>query len=247
MADTKLQRRRPSKSVLLAAVVIAIGVSGGAYAAIPGDGDLITACYQTSADLIGDKGTVRIVDESENCKGNEVKITWNQEGPKGDTGDIGPQGPPGSQGPKGDAGDQGPQGAQGPDGPQGPPGPQGPEGPPGPQGEIGPQGPPGDGASVLTANVRSGRAKGKPVLVHSEAISVTNPAKGTYVVTFAQSVQSCAATVTPGTSTSTGGVTNNSAVGQADTVGAGSTKVVVTFWQPGVGLRNTSFHLIVAC
>ena len=108
---------------------------------------------------------VRIVGPTEACKANEVLISWNVQGPKGDTGATGPQGPqgpqgapgtqgpqgvqgnPGPQGPQGNPGSQGPQGDPGAQGPQGDPGTQGPQGDPGaqgPQGDPGPQGPQGD-------------------------------------------------------------------------------------------------------
>lgn len=86
------------------------------------------------------------------CHPSEVEITWNQQGPKGDTGPQGPPGPmgptglQGPAGPKGDTGPIGPAGPSGPagqngaDGPAGPPGPAGPVGPPGPQGPPGPAG-----------------------------------------------------------------------------------------------------------
>ncbi|MEH7075142.1 type VI secretion system tube protein Hcp [Neobacillus drentensis] len=68
------------------------------------------ACVNNSS------GTIKMVDENKACSNNEVKISWNQVGPKGDTGAPGPVGP---QGPKGDTGATG---ATGPTGPQGPPG-----------------------------------------------------------------------------------------------------------------------------
>lgn len=65
------------------------------------------ACVNNSS------GTIKMVDENKACSNNEVKISWNQVGPKGDTGATGPAGP---QGPKGDTGATGPQGPQGPQG-----------------------------------------------------------------------------------------------------------------------------------
>ena len=65
------------------------------------------ACVNNSS------GTIKMVDENKACSNNEVKISWNQVGPKGDTGATGPAGP---QGPKGDTGAAGPTGPQGPQG-----------------------------------------------------------------------------------------------------------------------------------
>jgi hypothetical protein len=114
------------------------------------------ACVNNSS------GTIKMIDASKTCDKSEVKIEWNQVGPKGDkgdkgdTGDTGQQGLQGVQGPIGDTGTQGPQGvqgpigdtgAQGPQGVQGPignTGPQGPQGVQGPIGDTGPQGPKGD-------------------------------------------------------------------------------------------------------
>ena len=58
-------------------------------------------------------GLLKMVDEAKECQKHEVKISWNQVGPKGDpgvkgeigdTGAIGPQGPTGPQGPQGETG-----------------------------------------------------------------------------------------------------------------------------------------------
>jgi type VI protein secretion system component Hcp len=62
------------------------------------------ACVNNSS------GTIKMVDANKACSNNEVKISWNQVGPKGDTGATGPAGP---QGQKGDTGATGPQGPQG--------------------------------------------------------------------------------------------------------------------------------------
>ena len=97
-------------------------------------------------------GVLRVVDNSSLCKPEETPITWNQVGPKGDTGAVGPQGPVGVPGPAGLQGPAGPTGAVGPAGPvgatgavgltgaAGPAGPAGPIGPAGPAGATGPAG-----------------------------------------------------------------------------------------------------------
>jgi hypothetical protein len=96
----------------------ALALAGGiAYASIPDSNGTIHACLQQT------QGQVRIIDPAQQqCRSNEVAISWSQ---------TGPQGPPGPQGPKGDTGPQGPQGATGPQGAKGDTGPQGPQGPAG--------------------------------------------------------------------------------------------------------------------
>ena len=95
------------------------------------------ACVNNSS------GTIKIIDEDENCKNNETWISWNQKGPQGDPGEQGPQGEAGPAGPQGETGEQGPQGEPGPIGPQGLQGEPGPVGLQGETGEQGPQGEPG--------------------------------------------------------------------------------------------------------
>jgi hypothetical protein len=57
---------------------------------------------------------VRVVDEGERCRTNELALQWNQTGPPGTPGPVGPVGPTGPVGP---AGAQGPKGDTGPAGP----------------------------------------------------------------------------------------------------------------------------------
>lgn len=136
-----------------AAIAVAALMAGNTYASIPDGSGVIHSCLLHS-------GVVRIIDSAtEECKGHETSLNWNQigpQGPKGDTGATGAQGPqglPGMTGPAGAAGPQGPQGpvgATGPAGPAGPAGPTGATGPAGPKGDTGatgatgPQGPKGD-------------------------------------------------------------------------------------------------------
>ncbi len=101
---------------LLAAVVgavIASMLAGVAWAAIPDAGGVIHGCYKKN------QLALRVADSPSDCKANEVAISWNQQGPKGDPGLIGPAGPKGDTGDKGDKGDTGDQGPQGPQGPAG--------------------------------------------------------------------------------------------------------------------------------
>jgi hypothetical protein len=86
-------------------------------------------------------GTIKMVNENTNCSSSEVKVTWNQVGPKGDKGDTGATG---LQGPKGDKGDKGETGAAGSNGEQGLKGDKGDTGAAGPQGLQGEQGLKGD-------------------------------------------------------------------------------------------------------
>ena len=85
---------------LLAAGCVAVGI---AYAAIP-DGNTINGCYGKAG------GVLRVTDTAKNQKCSsqfEVPISWNQQGPKGDTGapgEKGAQGIPGQQGPPGVSG-----------------------------------------------------------------------------------------------------------------------------------------------
>lgn len=105
----------------------------------PTQNGVIYSCYNAK------NGTdVRLVDPTVpngGCKKGEQQLTWNQQGPKGDTG---LQGPAGAPGPKGDTGAQGPIGIQGPKGDKGDTGPQGDTGATGAPGLQGPKGDKGD-------------------------------------------------------------------------------------------------------
>lgn len=132
------------------AFVLGLSVAGAAFAGTEawarlGAADAnekITACVKKN-------GNVSLVGESEACKKNETRVSWNIEGPKGDRGATGPQGPKGdtgatgATGPAGPKGDTGATGATGPIGPAGPKGDPGATGATGPAGPAGPQGPPG--------------------------------------------------------------------------------------------------------
>ncbi len=115
---------------------------------------------QVFACVKSQNGQVRIVDADERCLPSEQALSWNIEGPKGDTGPQGPQGIQGAQGAQGPQGTQGETGATGPQGLKGDTGATGPAGPDGPQGQVGPtgpagpqgsQGPPGTGSADLTS------------------------------------------------------------------------------------------------
>ena len=92
---------------------------------------VLYACFPS------DGGRVRIVQSTSECRDTETAVSWNVQGPQGETGATGPQGPRGEQGPMGPQGEIGPIGPQGIPGIAGPTGPQGEQGPAGPQGEQG--------------------------------------------------------------------------------------------------------------
>jgi hypothetical protein len=90
-------RRRDLLSALAGAGVVLVLAGSVAWAAIPGEGGVYTAC------MLKNVGTVRLIDKSlppgnvmSHCKpAFEVEITWNQ---KGQQGLQGIQGPPGQDG-----------------------------------------------------------------------------------------------------------------------------------------------------
>jgi len=147
-------RRRDLITAAAGALVATVLAGGVAWAAIPSDGGVYTAC------MLKNIGTVRLIDKSlpannlmSHCKAAlEMEVAWNQQGqqglqgiqgPPGQNGSNGADGQPGAQGPPGEPGQQGErglQGEQGLQGAQGLPGPQGEQGPLGPQGDQGPQG-----------------------------------------------------------------------------------------------------------
>jgi hypothetical protein len=136
-------RNKAAKIALVAAGILA-GSAGVALATsqVIGANNTIDGCYGKVT------GLLRAIDKQagQNCLSIENPISWNQKGPKGDTGvagpkgETGPQGLQGQPGEKGDKGDPGPTGMQGL---QGPPGEKGDLGDAGPQGDQGPQGPAG--------------------------------------------------------------------------------------------------------
>jgi Collagen triple helix repeat (20 copies) len=130
-------RRRDLVAALVGGAIVMVLAGGVAWAAIPSDGSVYTAC------MLKNVGTVRLIDKSlpagnlmSRCKpALEIEVSWNQEGQQGIAGQ------PGSVGAKGDKGDTG---EPGQNGAVGQPGEQGARGEPGAQGEPGIQGPKGD-------------------------------------------------------------------------------------------------------
>lgn len=144
--------RRLSRRFVLVGVGVLALAGGFAYASIPDADGTIHACLLKSLEQ------VRIIDsDTMECRPNETPLSWNQQGPQGDTGPQGPQGDTGAQGPQGDTGAQGPQGGTGPQGPKGDTGVQGPKGDTGTQGPQGATGPRGG-----LSNVQVVHATGTP-------------------------------------------------------------------------------------
>jgi hypothetical protein len=105
-------RALPWLLAAFAAGVLASGVVGVAWAAIPSSTGEFHACVKIHGEA---SGNLRAIDyeEGESCRSNEELVVWSQEGPPGPAGGPGPAGPPGAQGPPG------PPGAQGLPGPPG--------------------------------------------------------------------------------------------------------------------------------
>jgi collagen triple helix repeat protein len=138
--------------VLTGASILTVAAMATGGIALASDGHRAThpihACVNRAT------GRLRI---SRHCTRREWSLTWNRQGPSGQTGipgprgSAGPSGPIGHPGPSGPAGPTGSPGPSGPAGPTGSPGPAGPtgspgpSGPPGPTGSPGPSGPPGTG------------------------------------------------------------------------------------------------------
>jgi hypothetical protein len=94
-----MSRIIPSTKFWLAGAVVAVGLAGTAYAAIPGGHGVIHGCYAKSG------GTLRVIDASiTNCKSGETALNWAQQGIPGPKGDPGEPGPPGPAGPQGEPG-----------------------------------------------------------------------------------------------------------------------------------------------
>ena len=76
---------------------LATGLVGGlAWAAIPGPGGVIQACYDKT-------GSLKVVSELP-CPKGSTALSWNQQGIQGEPGAAGPKGDAGAPGPKGDPG-----------------------------------------------------------------------------------------------------------------------------------------------
>ena len=176
---------RHLRRVAISAVALFAVLGGVAYATIPGDGGVYTAC------MLNGVGTIRLIDPNlpptnlmGHCTSLESKITWSQQGPKGDTGAQGAPGPSGATGATGPTGPKGDTGATGPPGATGPIGPKGDTGATGPPGATGATGPAGPGSVVSMINIVGSQAGGGSCPINSgPPIWCGNPAN----VTFADS------------------------------------------------------------
>jgi len=147
--------RRPALAFVLGLCVAGAAFAGTEAWARLGATDATNTIYA----CVKKNGDVSLVGESERCKNNESRVSWNIVGPKGEKGDKGETGATGATGPQGAKGDtgatgqQGPQGEPGPAGADGADGAPGAPGAPGATGPAGPPGPPGasGGAAALTS------------------------------------------------------------------------------------------------
>jgi hypothetical protein len=91
------------RGIVLLAIAAALVVGAGiAYAAIPGSGNVYTAC------MLKNVGTIRLIDPSlpsknlmSHCTNFETQISWNQVGQQGPSGATGATGATGPTGPAG--------------------------------------------------------------------------------------------------------------------------------------------------
>jgi hypothetical protein len=204
-----MTRRRTAAVGAATAGVLVVGV-GVAFAQIPSQDGVISACYSKSG------GALRVVDEGTACKKGETRLTWNQKGEPGPPGPGGPQGPAGADGAQGPVGPAGADGAAGPQGPAGPAGadgavgPQGPAGPQGATGATGPEGPQGPAgpAGESTTYTAAISDIGAPYAGDATAFREST---GMYIVNFQVPLAGCV-------------VTGN--LGRADGAGGGQTSLI---------------------
>ena len=159
----KIAVKRPSPALVVACVALAVSLGGTGYAAIVLPANSVGTAQLKNGAVNATKVKLHSLRSSNFAPGQLPR------GPKGAKGDKGADGAPGAQGaagPKGDPGGKGDQGAKGDTGAK------------------------GDPATKLFAVVGSnGQAKAKSPGVDSQKSA---GASGRYVVTFPQSVGSCA-------------------------------------------------------
>ena len=117
---------RTRTRITLAGLALGAALAGGvAWATIPADSGLYTACKLKAT------GTIRLIDPAgpsssllSRCTSYETQITWNQKGLKGDPGLTGANGTSGVDGKDGLAGPKGADGTNGVNGNNGPAGPE---------------------------------------------------------------------------------------------------------------------------
>jgi hypothetical protein len=169
-----------TKKVILATMSLSsmavFGTQAAAIATIPSPDGTIYACYQkVNSPIPGApyyKGDVRIVDQAEACKPQEIRISWNS------AGQVGPTGPAGTNGATGPAGATGATGAMGPAGP------------------VGPAGADGSPLWAVIEDGFNGHAPTVRVASGSHAIGAEFTSNGTSLVTFDRDVSQCAIQVT---------------------------------------------------
>jgi hypothetical protein len=97
--EVLMNRRQASLLAAVSGCAATLLVGGIAWAAIPGDGGVINACYKSQ------NGQLRLIDPAtEHCLPSETSISWSQTGPQGLQGATGPPGAKGDPGPPGPAG-----------------------------------------------------------------------------------------------------------------------------------------------
>ena len=120
--ETTAGRGRIADSILVKwGLICACALAGvaitpvAARAQIPSAAGVYTACIHVHKDKDHDEAEIKkLIDPAdETCKKDEVMVTWNQKGQKGDTGPQGPAGPQGPTGAQGPAGANGSNGANG--------------------------------------------------------------------------------------------------------------------------------------
>jgi Phage Tail Collar Domain/Collagen triple helix repeat (20 copies) len=124
-------------AAFLAAGIVVVGsatAGGAALVSASSNESKIYACIKKNTQL------VQIVEANTTCKREEVRVSWNEEGPRGEQG---PAGAKGEQGATGKTGAQGPQGNTGEKGDTGAAGANGSKGDKGDTGNAGAQGLPG--------------------------------------------------------------------------------------------------------
>jgi hypothetical protein len=94
----QLAKFRLGLGALTAIATIAFGVWGTAT--------LVTAESQTPDEIhaCASREHIRLVDAADDCKKNELAVSWNVQGPQGDQGPLGPKGDTGEPGPPGSSG-----------------------------------------------------------------------------------------------------------------------------------------------
>jgi hypothetical protein len=176
-------RNRATAIAVTAVILTAAGAV--AYAAIPDTSGRVNGCYTTNSSLLGPaKGSLRVVDTNEGCRGGETPIVWSQTGPTGPMGPVGATGATGATGPAGPAGPVGAAGATGATGAMGPAGP------------VGPAGADGSPLWAVIEDGFNGHAPTVRVASGSHAIGAEFTSNGTSLVTFDRDVSQCAIQVT---------------------------------------------------